>query len=295
MSWLVVKFHPREDGGKESVEAVPTSWVCDDQCYWPPFTNNSDTVKAIKSCWTPDKLKWKSHAITVLSNKECSSFANACKKATKGLSSSDVDTTEAEELPSKRRKKSNRRYSSDEEKTSSDDNDMLDYPCPPTSTPKNQSTSMKQKLSNSLDDRILCKSISPHHQLQSKQKKKSTEQSRQGYRSSSHGSECSIESRVDETITADKFELASSTSVENKIDDLIKLVIKNNRLVKHQMVYIEQLEKKVDALIKDRGILNRIECQLGEDIKQITQLFPLKTEDDLNQLENIIKSTQNDC
>ncbi|KAF5286216.1 hypothetical protein FQA39_LY16386 [Lamprigera yunnana] len=236
MSWLVVKFHPREDGGKESVEAVPTSWVCDDQCYWPPFTNNSDTVKAVKSCWTPDKLKWKSHAITVLSNKECSSFANACKKATKGLSSADVDTTEAEELPSKRRKKSNRRYSSDEERSSSDDNDMLDYP--PTTTPKNQqSNSMKQKLSNSLDDRISCKSISPHHQLQSK-------------------------SHLDETMTADKIELASSTSVENKFNDLIKLVIKNNRLVKHQMVYIELLEKKVDAPIKDRGILNRIECQL---------------------------------
>ncbi|KAF5306392.1 hypothetical protein FQA39_LY08901 [Lamprigera yunnana] len=55
----------------------------------------------------------------------------------------------------------------------------------------------------------------------------------------------SIESHLDETITADKIELASSTSVENKINDLIKPVIKNNR----------------------------IECQLGEDIKQITQLF----------------------
>ncbi|KAF5292136.1 hypothetical protein FQA39_LY14091 [Lamprigera yunnana] len=184
--------------------------------------------------------------------------------------SENVDTTETEELPSKRRKKFNRRHSSYEERSSSDDNDMLDYPCPLTSTPKNQqSSSMKQKLSNSLDNRISCKNISPHHQSQSK-------------------------SHLGETITADKIELASSTSVENKINDLIKLVIKNNRLVKHQMVYIEQLEKKVDALIKDRGILNRIECQLGEDIKQSTQLFPLKTEDDLNQLESIIKSTHND-
>ncbi|KAF5294795.1 hypothetical protein FQA39_LY00279 [Lamprigera yunnana] len=165
--------------------------------------NNTYTVKAIKSCWTPDKLKCKSHAITVLSNKEY------------------VDTTEAEQLPSKRRKKSNRRYSADEERSSSDDNDMLDYPCPPTSTPKNQqSNSMKRKLSNSLDDRISCNSISPHHQLQSKQKSKneSTDQSRQGFNSSLHGSEWSIESYLDETITADNIELASSTSVENKIN-----------------------------------------------------------------------------
>ncbi|KAF5299972.1 hypothetical protein FQA39_LY11345 [Lamprigera yunnana] len=178
------------------------------------FLFPGDTVKAIKSCWIPDKLKWKSHAITVLSNKKCSSFANAFKKATKGLSSSDVDTTEAEELPSKRCKKSNRRYSSDEERSSSDDNDMLDYPCPPTNN------------------------------IEQKRKNHSTDQSRQGFSSSSHGSEFSIESHLDETITADKIELASSTSIENKINDLIKLVIKNNRLVKHQMVYIEQLEKK---------------------------------------------------
>ncbi|KAF5294577.1 hypothetical protein FQA39_LY13336 [Lamprigera yunnana] len=170
------------------------------------------------------------------SSLECSSFANALKKATKGLSSSDADTTEAEELPSKRRKKSNRLYSSDEERSSSDDNDMLDYPCPPTNN------------------------------IEQKRKNHSTDQSRQGFSSSSHGFEFSIESHLDETITAEKIELTSSTSIENKIDDLIKLVIKNNR----------------------------IECQLGEDIKQITQLFPLKTEDDLNQLESIIKSTQND-
>ncbi|KAK4887407.1 hypothetical protein RN001_003678 [Aquatica leii] len=209
-----------------------------------PFRIIVTLLKLLKVVKLPINLK--SHAITVLSNKECSSFANACKEARKELSSSDVDTTEAEELSSKRRKKSNRRYSSDEEKSSSDDNDMLDYPCPPTSIPKSQqSNSMKRKLSNSLDDRISWKSISPQYQWQSK-------------------------SHVDETMTTDKIELASSTSVENKIDELIKLVIKNNRLVKHQMEYIEQLEKKVDALIKDRGILNRIECQLGEAICPIS-------------------------
>lgn len=38
-TWTVVKFKD-----ENSVEAVPSDWILDNQCYWPPYT--ADKIKS---------------------------------------------------------------------------------------------------------------------------------------------------------------------------------------------------------------------------------------------------------
>ncbi|KAF5307564.1 hypothetical protein FQR65_LT18390 [Abscondita terminalis] len=94
--WRVVKFLGDSNSAEEeSVETVPSSWLCnEDECFWPPFTSKKDLEKAIKSAWSPNP-SW--NRIKIIS-KECQQFKVASAKASKALFSSDIDSnTDKEE------------------------------------------------------------------------------------------------------------------------------------------------------------------------------------------------------
>lgn len=61
-SWSVIKF-PEEN----SVEAVPTSWLCGEYCYWPPW-NKERTAAAISNCKPPDVDTWQTFLFTSFRN-----------------------------------------------------------------------------------------------------------------------------------------------------------------------------------------------------------------------------------
>lgn len=62
MSWTVVHFIE-----EESVEAVPTSWVHNEACYWPPFFG-SKLAHSINKCEEPVLNIWTLHKIKKLGN-----------------------------------------------------------------------------------------------------------------------------------------------------------------------------------------------------------------------------------
>ncbi|KAK4887484.1 hypothetical protein RN001_003755 [Aquatica leii] len=129
MSWTIVKF-PKE---ADKVEAVPTSWISGDYCYWPPFETSQNVARALKTCWSPNKDTWDQCNIQVLSYKTYDKFSVACSKATKARCRSDIDRSDSE-LPSKRPRKINRKLmSSDEgEQTGeSSGKEILSLPTPP--------------------------------------------------------------------------------------------------------------------------------------------------------------------
>lgn len=58
--WTVVHFIE-----EETVEAVPTSWVHGETCYWPPFIG-SKLTHSINNCETPILSTWTLHKIREL-------------------------------------------------------------------------------------------------------------------------------------------------------------------------------------------------------------------------------------
>jgi hypothetical protein len=62
MSWTVVHFIE-----EESVEAVPTSWIHGETCYWPPFIG-SKLTHCISNCEKPVLNTWTLHKIRELGN-----------------------------------------------------------------------------------------------------------------------------------------------------------------------------------------------------------------------------------
>jgi len=60
-SWTVVKFND-----ENSVEAVPTSWIFNKRCYWPPFQRDK-VVVAIRKNEEPN-THWPSYEVTIFRN-----------------------------------------------------------------------------------------------------------------------------------------------------------------------------------------------------------------------------------
>lgn len=61
MEWMIVYFID------DIVETVPSTWVYDDVCYWPPY-NGSKLIQAISSCMSPIFDKWDICKIRQLAN-----------------------------------------------------------------------------------------------------------------------------------------------------------------------------------------------------------------------------------
>lgn len=62
MEWSIVHF--LEDN---VIEVVPTCWVCDDVCYWPPY-KKSKLTQAISMCRPPLFQEWEICKIRQLVN-----------------------------------------------------------------------------------------------------------------------------------------------------------------------------------------------------------------------------------
>lgn len=60
-TWTVVRFKD-----ENVVEAVPTSWIANSRCYWPPFTSQN-VLKAIKNHDDFDPL-WSNYEVYVFKN-----------------------------------------------------------------------------------------------------------------------------------------------------------------------------------------------------------------------------------
>jgi len=60
MSFSVVEF--RDD---ESVDVVPSSWLADDVCWWPPF-RSSRLTNAKKKREVPDETTWMKNKARIL-------------------------------------------------------------------------------------------------------------------------------------------------------------------------------------------------------------------------------------
>lgn len=59
--WTVVRFID-----EDTVEAVPSTWIINNKCYWPPFQMEK-TVAVIKKHAEPNTC-WPSYNITIFRN-----------------------------------------------------------------------------------------------------------------------------------------------------------------------------------------------------------------------------------
>lgn len=58
--WTVVEFNDH------SVEAVPTKWVIDNECFWPHYPKEK-LLKAMKNCEAPEK-DWTKYTVKIFRN-----------------------------------------------------------------------------------------------------------------------------------------------------------------------------------------------------------------------------------
>ncbi|XP_050509289.1 uncharacterized protein LOC126886403 isoform X2 [Diabrotica virgifera virgifera] len=124
-TWTVVKFPDEND----AVEAVPTSWLHNNLCYWPPFPKNV-IREAIECCSSPEK-SWSLFKFEHLKNNVAGSFQEAKKKVFYATQKSDLESDSQSCLErglNKRKifKKRFEPYSSFEE-----DEEADDFPEPP--------------------------------------------------------------------------------------------------------------------------------------------------------------------
>ncbi|XP_050510568.1 uncharacterized protein LOC126887211 [Diabrotica virgifera virgifera] len=104
-TWTVVKFVE-----ESSVAAVPTKWIFEDKCLWPPFIaeklNLAIKYQKIDTCWP-------SHKVQVFRNSTFDSYEIARAKAKKAEDTSDLSSTDTEK--NKRKLKKRKIYSSESE------------------------------------------------------------------------------------------------------------------------------------------------------------------------------------
>ena len=61
MGWTVISFD-----GENTVEAVPSSWISNNLCLWPPFSGDK-LQAAIRKQETPSR-NWQSFKVTLFKN-----------------------------------------------------------------------------------------------------------------------------------------------------------------------------------------------------------------------------------
>lgn len=62
-TWTIVTF---KDEKKDTVEAVPTSWIRGKYCYWPPF--HYDKLKAVIRKNEKPNTNWPLYEVTIFCN-----------------------------------------------------------------------------------------------------------------------------------------------------------------------------------------------------------------------------------
>lgn len=68
----VVEFANVEKNGLKSVDVVPTSWVKNRTCLWPPWKSSKLVQAAVIKCTTPNPTTWSPHEVIIM--KTCGKF-----------------------------------------------------------------------------------------------------------------------------------------------------------------------------------------------------------------------------
>ncbi|XP_018572378.1 uncharacterized protein LOC108911826 isoform X2 [Anoplophora glabripennis] len=84
-SWTIVKFDQ-----EDSVEAVPSTWIVGNSCYWPPTTNQERITSAIRRHDIPSTC-WPQHKISLLKNAVFDNYTEARQKTKIAEYSSDLN------------------------------------------------------------------------------------------------------------------------------------------------------------------------------------------------------------
>ncbi|XP_011687471.1 PREDICTED: uncharacterized protein LOC105449785 [Wasmannia auropunctata] len=103
-SWTVVQFI-----GEDTVEAVPSTWIINNKCYWPPFQMEK-IVAAIKKHAEPNTC-WPSYDIITFRNSTYDNYGTAREKAKKAEFTSEL-TSDNDNNKNTKRKINRRKFSS---------------------------------------------------------------------------------------------------------------------------------------------------------------------------------------
>ncbi|XP_076234998.1 uncharacterized protein LOC143179588 isoform X2 [Calliopsis andreniformis] len=121
--WTIVEFV--DDG---SVEAVPSTWIQNDVCHWPPLPQNR-LINAIKKC-EPLQLSWPRHKIKVFRNDTFNDYFKARLKAKTAEETSDLQSENDNLLKTGKQKE--KWVSSVSVSSDSDETVIGSLPLPPT-------------------------------------------------------------------------------------------------------------------------------------------------------------------
>ncbi|XP_039306792.1 uncharacterized protein LOC113004968 [Solenopsis invicta] len=83
--WTVVHFID-----ENAVEAVPSTWIINNKCYWPPFPKEK-IVAAIKKHAKPNTC-WPSHDIKTFRNNSYDNYGTAREKTRKAEFTSELNS-----------------------------------------------------------------------------------------------------------------------------------------------------------------------------------------------------------
>ncbi|CAL1681096.1 unnamed protein product [Lasius platythorax] len=139
-SWTVVRFID-----EDTVEAVPSSWIVQNRCYWPPFKN--EKIMAIIRKNEEPNTCWPSYEISIFRNSTFADYKTAREKCKKSECTSDLNS----EIDEQRKRSSKRPLSSSE-----DEDDYRTLPTPPrlkqVTDAQNKNKIKRLVLSTSISD-----------------------------------------------------------------------------------------------------------------------------------------------
>ncbi|GAB1860825.1 hypothetical protein CAJAP_01904 [Camponotus japonicus] len=140
MEWKIIHFlNDNVD------EAVPSAWVFDDICYWPPY-KGSKLTRAISSCILPIFGEWNICKIRQLANGQTyDNLLEAKAKSAKAEYSSDLNS----DLETKRQIKTKRFF---DEKSSGDDVAQFDSDSTPRHNISLCTSQKRYKLNNNISE-----------------------------------------------------------------------------------------------------------------------------------------------
>ncbi|XP_018398299.1 PREDICTED: uncharacterized protein LOC108776242, partial [Cyphomyrmex costatus] len=111
-TWTVVQFID-----EETVEAVPTTWIINNKCYWPPFQMEK-IIAAIKKHAEPNTC-WPSYDITIFRNSSYDNYQTAREKAKKAEFTSEL-TSDTDNNKISKRKVIRKKFSSSSDSLAED-------------------------------------------------------------------------------------------------------------------------------------------------------------------------------
>ncbi|CAG9769776.1 unnamed protein product [Ceutorhynchus assimilis] len=121
-TWSVVQFEE-----ENAVEAVPSSWIYNNKCYWPPF-NKEKLLKFIKNNEEPNTC-WPLHPVKIFRNGIYDDYLTARKKCQTAEMFSDLCSDTGDEKSS--RKKRTKKVFSPESSPISTSEDEKERGCKP--------------------------------------------------------------------------------------------------------------------------------------------------------------------